>query len=115
MELFGFLEAALADCLFKIANMGISTTDIQRVASLAKLRVEQSEVSELSSQLSKVLDLVNQLAEVDTDGVEPMVHAFELSNVLAVDRVTASLPRGEVLKNAPSHDEECFRVPPVLG
>jgi len=95
--------------------MGITTNDIQRVASLAKLRVEQSEVGELTSQLSKVLDLVSQLAEVDTDGVEPMVHAFELSNVLVADKVSSSLPRGEVLKNSPSHDEECFRVPPVLG
>ena len=95
--------------------MGITTDEIQRVASLAKLRVEQSDVGELSSQLSKVLDLVNQLAEVDTEGVEPMVHAFELSNVLAIDHALASLPRGEALMNAPSHDEECFRVPPVLG
>lgn len=95
--------------------MGISTIDIQRVASLAKLRVEQSEMEELSSQLSEVLDLVSQLAVLDTDGVEPMVHAFDLSNVLSADHVSASLPRSEILMNAPSHDEECFRVPPVLG
>ncbi|MBM3964980.1 MAG: Asp-tRNA(Asn)/Glu-tRNA(Gln) amidotransferase subunit GatC [Planctomycetes bacterium] len=95
--------------------MGISALDIQRVATLAKLRVNQGEISELSTQLSKVLDLVNQLSEVDTEGVEPMVHAFELTNVLARDHESTSLPRAEVLKNAPSHDEECFRVPPVLG
>jgi aspartyl-tRNA(Asn)/glutamyl-tRNA(Gln) amidotransferase subunit C len=44
-----------------------------------------------------------------------MVHAIEIENVLVEDLVFASLPREEALKNAPSSDDECFRVPAVLG
>jgi aspartyl-tRNA(Asn)/glutamyl-tRNA(Gln) amidotransferase subunit C len=59
--------------------------------------------------------MVDQLREVDTSGVEPMVHAIELSDVLADDVVGPSLSQEEVLQNAPAHDEVSFRVPPVLG
>lgn len=95
--------------------MAISKQDIFRIASLARLAVHESEIEALSQQLSSIVALVDQLATVDTQGVEPMVHAFELHNVLAADQVQPSLPREEALKNAPSNDGECFRVPPVLG
>lgn len=88
---------------------------IQRLAHLARLRVESSELQALSSDLSKIVALVDQLSQVPTDGVEPMVHAFEQHNVLAPDVVEPSLPREQVLRNAPSQDGECFLVPPVLG
>jgi aspartyl-tRNA(Asn)/glutamyl-tRNA(Gln) amidotransferase subunit C len=95
--------------------MGLSKEDIQRVALLARLHVDDSEVAALTEQLSRIVDLVDELSELDTQGVEPMVHAFDLSNVLAADRIASSLPRDAVLQNAPLHDGECFRVPPVLG
>lgn len=95
--------------------MAISKHDILRIASLARLAVHESEIETLSQQLSSIVALVDQLAAVDTHGVEPMVHALELHNVLAADQAQPSLPREEVLKNAPSQDGECFRVPPVLG
>lgn len=89
--------------------------DVRRLARLARLTVDDHEIEQLSVELTKIVNLVDQLAEVSTDGVEPMVHAFDLHNVLALDRVEASLPREEVLRNAPAHDGECFLVPPVLG
>ena len=55
------------------------------------------------------------LAEVDTEGVEPMAHAQELANVFRADEVRPSLPREAALANAPNRDEECYRVPAVLG
>ena len=96
-------------------SMGLNPQDIQRVALLARLSIDDTESEELSQQLSNIVALVDQLSEVDTEGVEPMVHAFELHNVLAPDEVQPSLPRDKVLKNAPLSDGECFRVPPVLG
>lgn len=89
--------------------------EVRRLARLARLRVAEEELPSVAVELSKIVRLVDQLAEVSTDGVEPLVHAFDLQNVLAADQVEMSLPRDEALQNAPSHDGECFLVPPVLG
>jgi len=69
----------------------------------------------MTEQLAGILTYVEQLSEVNTDSVEPMAHPLPLSNVFAEDRVHESLPRDEVLANAPKRDEECYRVPAVLG
>jgi len=95
--------------------MQIAPEDVTRLAKLSKLRITEEEVSQVQSDLTKILGMVDQLRSVDTRGVEPLVHAIELSDVLAVDQVDTSLPREEVLRNAPSHDDVAFRVPPVLG
>jgi aspartyl-tRNA(Asn)/glutamyl-tRNA(Gln) amidotransferase subunit C len=58
---------------------------------------------------------VDQLGEVNTEGVEPMAHAVETANVFRDDVVTESLPREEALANAPHHDERGYLVPAVLG
>lgn len=89
--------------------------EVRRLARLARLRVAEDELPSVALELSKIVSLVDQLGEVSTDGVEPLVHAFDLQNVLAADQVEPSLPRDEALQNAPSHDGECFLVPPVLG
>ncbi len=95
--------------------MPLSIDDVRRVANLARLQFEESELEEITAQLGKVVKLADELSSVNTDGVEPMVHAIELSNVLAADVVQASIRREDALKNAPSADGECFRVPAVLG
>lgn len=95
--------------------MTLSETEVRRVAHLARLSISEDELPEMTVQLAKVLGLVDQLGEVDTDGVEPLVHAIEITNVLQPDRIQPSLNRDEVLQNAPSSDSECFRVPAVLG
>ncbi len=58
--------------------------------------------------------MVDQMSELPTDGVEPLTHPIPLTNVLADDVVRPSLDRKDVLANAPSADDECFRVPPVF-
>lgn len=89
--------------------------EVRRLARLARLRVAEEELPSVAGELSKIVRLMDQLAEVSTGGVEPLVHALDLQNVLAADQVEMSLPRDEALQNAPSHDGECFLVPPVLG
>ena len=93
----------------------LNPNEIRRLARLARLKVSEDDLQSLSQELSKIVSLVDQLAEVPTDGIEPMVHAFDLQNVLAPDRMQPSLPCDEALRNAPSHDGECFLVPAVLG
>ena len=95
--------------------MALSAEDVIRIGNLARLSLTPAEVLELAEKLGKIVELVEQLAEVDTENVEPMVHAFELQNVLAPDVQHTSLSRVEALQNAPSSDSECFRVPAVLG
>lgn len=95
--------------------MSISSTDIQRVAHLARLQLSETELENYSVQMKAIVEFVDQLQSVDTSGVEPMVHAIELTNVLANDEVRAGLSREQALANSPDHDEECFRVPAVLG
>lgn len=95
--------------------MALSAEEVLRIASLARLSFEQVEIAELTSKLGSIMGLVEQLSEVNTELVEPMVHAFDLNNVLAEDLMLPSLPRELVLENAPTSDQECFRVPAVLG
>ena len=95
--------------------MAITVAEVERVALLARLRHSPAEVEGLTSELARVVAYVDQLAQVDTEGVEPMVHAVELTNVLRDDVVTASLDRDTALGNAPARNEVGFLVPPVLG
>ena len=93
----------------------LSRKDVEKVTLLARLRLTPQELSTMTEQLAQVVDYVNQLDELDTDGVDPMAHAVELTNVLAADQVRPSLPREQALANAPKRDDECYRVPAVLG
>ena len=95
--------------------MSLTLDDVKRIANLARLSFTEDELVEITKQLGNVVELVTELSQVDTDGINPMVHAIEIVNVLVEDKVLASLPREEALKNAPSSDDECFRVPAVLG
>ena len=95
--------------------MGLTLADVQKIASLARLRITDQEAETLAAQLAQVITYIEQLNEVDTEGVEPMAHAIEQVNVLAEDAVRDSFPREQMLRNAPSCDDECYRVPPVLG
>ena len=95
--------------------MSIDRQQVAKIAYLARLSLSDSELDEMTHQLGKIVDLVDQLSEVDTEGVEPLVHAIELQNVLHEDQIRPSLPREKVLANAPDADEECFRVSAVLG
>ena len=95
--------------------MALSAEDVIRIGNLARLSLTPGEVVELTDKLGQIVELMEQLAEVDTENVGPMVHAFDLQNVLAADVSRASLTRDKALQNAPSSDSECFRVPAVLG
>jgi aspartyl-tRNA(Asn)/glutamyl-tRNA(Gln) amidotransferase subunit C len=87
---------------------------VRKVALLARLKLSDAEVSDYATKLGNVLQYVETLNEVDTDGIEPMVHAVELSNVFRPDVVVPSLPRSESLRNAPKTDGMFFLVPQIL-
>jgi len=95
--------------------MTLTREDVEKVALLARLRLSDSEISAMTSQLTRVLGYIEQLSELNTDGVVPMAHAIELTNVLVPDLPEPSLDREAALANAPKRDAECYRVPAVLG
>lgn len=94
--------------------MSISAEDVLKVAKLAKLHVAAESLAPLAGQLNRIVDLVEQLKSINTDGVEPLAHAMDLHSVLRDDIVRESLSRDAALANAPHRDAECFRVPPVI-
>lgn len=95
--------------------MSLSQADVEQVSLLARLQLSPAEVETMTRQLGQILDYVEQLAELDTRDVQPMAHAVEFYNVLVPDRPGESLPREQALANASSRDDQCYRVPAVLG
>jgi len=95
--------------------MTLDAGDIAKVALLARLRLGEQESATMVDELGAIVSYIDQLNELDTDGVEPMAHAIEAVNVFADDEPAPSLPRESALANAPNRDDECYRVPAVLG
>ena len=95
--------------------MSLSREDVEKVASLARLRLTDAELETMTLQLGQVLGYIQQLEELDTSDVEPLAHPLDLFNVLAPDELGQSLPREKALAAAPKADDECFLVPAVLG
>jgi aspartyl-tRNA(Asn)/glutamyl-tRNA(Gln) amidotransferase subunit C len=95
--------------------MALTRNEVEKVSLLARLKLTEAELDRMTTQLGQVVDYVHQLADLDTEEVEPMAHAVELTNVFRADEVRPSLPRAEALANALKRDEECYLVPAVLG
>jgi aspartyl-tRNA(Asn)/glutamyl-tRNA(Gln) amidotransferase subunit C len=95
--------------------MGLTRDDIEKVALLSRLRLSDEELARMTEQLGQIVEYVRQLDELDTSQVTPLSHAADLSNVFADDTHRIGLDREEALANAPKRDDECYRVPAVLG
>jgi aspartyl-tRNA(Asn)/glutamyl-tRNA(Gln) amidotransferase subunit C len=93
----------------------ITTSEVEKVAKLARLRLTDDELDRFTGQLAAVLDHAADLDGLDLDGVEPMAHPVPLTNVLRPDVPGDALDRDEVLAVAPAAEDGQFRVPPVLG
>ena len=93
----------------------IGLAEIEKVAILTRLLLTPAGAQTMTAQLGKVLEYMSLLNEVNTEHVEPLAHAVELTNVFREDGVTPSLDREEALANAPHRDDECYLVPAVLG
>ena len=95
--------------------MALSADDVRKLALLARLELSDEEVEHLGPQLESILGFVAKLSELETDDVEPMTTALDVYNRWRADELRPGLDRESALANAPSADEACFRVPPVLG
>jgi aspartyl-tRNA(Asn)/glutamyl-tRNA(Gln) amidotransferase subunit C len=93
----------------------IDRDQVLHVARLARLRLTDDEVERMSSELSAVLDHIENISQLDLDGVEPTTHVVELENVLRADEPRPSWPRETMLELAPDPTDEGFRVPSPGG
>ena len=92
----------------------ITTEGVSHVANLARLEFDEEETQDFTEQLARILDYIGKLNELETDDVEPTSHIHPLHNITKPDVVKTSLPRDEVLANAPEHEEGYFGVPRVI-
>lgn len=89
----------------------INEDSVRHIAKLARLSLTDDEVKKFANDLSKVVAYVEQLKELDTEGVEPMVGAVELLKELRKDQDVDSGLRDEMLKNAPDTQGTAIKVP----
>ena len=94
--------------------MEVNDELINNLAQLARLEFNDAEKDEIKNDLQKMIAFIDKLNELDTTGVEPLLHMSENINVLRKDEVKGSISREEALKNAPLHDEQFFKVPKVI-
>jgi aspartyl-tRNA(Asn)/glutamyl-tRNA(Gln) amidotransferase subunit C len=94
--------------------MSVTPDDVRAIASLARLRFTDAERERLAGELSRILDYVDQLDELDTADVPPMAHVLDAPNVFRPDRVEQRITRDEAFANAPDADGRYFRVPKVI-
>lgn len=91
----------------------ITKQQVEHVANLARLELSEEEKELYTKQLSKILDYIDQLNEVNTCGVEPMTQPIPIVNVMREDITKKQFTREEILKNAPHEEYGFFRVPKI--
>ncbi|MEN6620615.1 MAG: Asp-tRNA(Asn)/Glu-tRNA(Gln) amidotransferase subunit GatC [Smithella sp.] len=94
--------------------MMISKQEVEYVAHLARLEIDDNQKDKFTSQLNDILLYIDKLNELDTKGVEPMSHAIAVTNAFREDKVHDSLGTEKSLANAPDSRGEFFRVPKVI-
>ena len=96
-----------------MANI-ITDETIDYVGILAKLELSSEEKEQAKKDMANMLDYIDMLNELDTDGVEPMSHVFPVHNVFREDVVVNGDLRDEMLKNAPEEKDGSFMVPKTV-
>lgn len=94
--------------------MQITDETIKYVSALAKLQLTKEEEERAKVDLGNILGYMETMNELDTTGIEPMSHAFQVSNVFREDVVTNGDDRENLLSNAPAQKDGCFVVPKTV-
>jgi len=94
--------------------MSVTTDDVRKVARLSRIAVEEARLETLAGELNGILGWIDQLNEVDVEGVEPMTSVVEVSLPLREDKVTDGSKPDQVLANAPKSEDGFFVVPKAV-
>jgi aspartyl-tRNA(Asn)/glutamyl-tRNA(Gln) amidotransferase subunit C len=100
--------------MFYICLMKVNDELIEKLAHLSRLEFNEAEKEDIKKDLEKMIGFIDKLNELDTTGVEPLLHMSENVNILREDEITGMVSREDALKNAPLHDDRFFKVPKVI-
>jgi aspartyl-tRNA(Asn)/glutamyl-tRNA(Gln) amidotransferase subunit C len=106
--------AARKSELPEVFAMSVDAATVRRVAHLARIAVADDEVENLQGELNAILAFVEQLAEVDVEGVEPMTSVTPMAMKMRKDEVTDGGIADDIIANAPAHEHHFFLVPKVV-
>jgi len=95
--------------------MKITNQTVENLAKLSKLSFEGDAKEQMRKDLENILEMCENLKEVDTEGIEPLIYMTNSHTVLRDDTVMQEITHEEALKNAPKKDSDFFRVPKVIG
>lgn len=94
--------------------MEVNDVLIEKLANLSRLEFSEEEKQEIKIDLEKMIGFIDKLNELDTTGVEPLLHVSDNVNVFRKDEVKGEIDKEDVFKNAPLHDNDFFKVPKVI-
>ena len=94
--------------------MSVDADTVRRIAHLARIAVPENEIGHLQGELNAMLAFVEQLQEVNIDGVEPMTSVTPMTMKKRADAVTDGGIAGDIVKNAPASEDNFFLVPKVV-
>ena len=96
-------------------KMAISEEQVRHVALLARLKLDDGQVTTLQHELSDILVQIEKLSTLDMEGVEPTSHAVAVTNVTRADVIRPGLSREDALRNAPEQQDGAFLIPKFGG
>ena len=94
--------------------MALDKTEVEKIAHLARLHINESETEEVTTRITDILALINQMQSVDTEAVEPLAHPLDQVQRLRADQITEENQREELQKLAPASEAGLYLVPKVL-
>ena len=95
--------------------MKLDKNTVKRIADLSKLEFTSGETTAILKDMNQMLEFIDQLKELDTTNIDPLIHMTEDENILREDDAISGASQQEALKNAPSKDSTYFKIPKVLG
>jgi aspartyl-tRNA(Asn)/glutamyl-tRNA(Gln) amidotransferase subunit C len=95
--------------------MELSLDDVRKIGVLARLELDDNQVSGLQGELNNILNYVEQMSELDLEGVEPTTHAATFTNSGRADVLESSMPRETFLMNAPQSQDGSVLIPRIVA
>lgn len=94
--------------------MAFDRSEVEKVAQLARLHINEAEAGEVASRITDILALIDQMQSVDTDSVEPLAHPLDMTQRMRADKVTEQDRREQLQSLAPQSESGLYLVPKVI-
>ena len=94
--------------------MALDKAEVEKIAHLAQLHISEFETREVTTRITDILALIDQIKSVDTDAIEPLAHPLDLVQRLRADKITEENQRDKLQQLAPASEDGLYLVPKVL-